>query len=44
LIIVRGTFLEDLPAGLIYERLWPMAAIAAVTLAGAGWTFRHRLE
>ena len=43
LIIVRGTFLEGLPAALIYERLWPMAAIAAATLAGAGWTFRHRL-
>ncbi len=43
LIIVRGTFLEDLPAALVYARLWPMAAIAAVTLAGAASMFRHRL-
>ena len=43
LIIVRGTFLEGLPAALVYERLWPMAVIAATTLAGASWMFRHRL-
>jgi drug efflux transport system permease protein len=43
LIIVRGTFLEGLSADLVYERLWPMAAIAAVTLTGATWLFRHRL-
>jgi len=43
LVIVRGTFLEGLPAELVYARLWPMAAIAAVTLVGAGWMFRHRL-
>jgi ABC-2 type transport system permease protein len=44
LVIVRGTFLEGLPADLVYGRLWPMAAIAAVTLAGASWMFRHRME
>ena len=43
LIIVRGTFLEGLPASLIYSRLWPMAAIAAITLFGASWMFRRRL-
>jgi len=43
LIIVRGTFLEGLPAALVYERLWPMALIAAASLTGAGWMFRHRL-
>jgi ABC-2 type transport system permease protein len=43
LIIVRGSFLEALPAGLIYERLWPMAVIAVVTLTGASWMFRRRL-
>jgi ABC-2 type transport system permease protein len=43
LIIVRGTFLEGLPAALVYERLWPMAIIAAASLTGAGWMFRHRL-
>jgi ABC-2 type transport system permease protein len=44
LVIVRGTFLEGLPADLVYGRLWPMAAIAAVTLTGASWMFRHRME
>jgi len=43
LIIVRGTFLEGLPAPLVYARLWPMALIAAASLTGAGWMFRHRL-
>jgi len=44
LVIVRGTFLEDLPAVLVYRQLWPMVAIGLVTLAGAGWLFRHRLS
>ncbi|SME96743.1 ABC-2 type transport system permease protein [Tistlia consotensis] len=44
LIIVRGTFLEGLSAGLVLERLWPMAVIAAVSLSGAAWLFRHRLQ
>lgn len=43
LIIVRGTFLEDLPAIYVYAQLWPMALIALITLTGAGWMFRHRL-
>jgi drug efflux transport system permease protein len=44
LIIVRGSFLEDLPAALIYDLLWPMAVIALVTLAGASWMFRRRMS
>ncbi len=44
LVIVRGTFLQDLPPALILARLWPMMVIAAVTLAGAAWLFRHRLD
>jgi len=44
LIIVRGTFLEGLPAVLVYDQLWPMALIAATTLTGAGWMFRRRLN
>lgn len=43
LVIVRGTFLEGLPAELVYARLWPMALIAVVTLTGAAWMFRRRL-
>jgi ABC-2 type transport system permease protein len=44
LVIIRGVFLEGLPAALVYDRLWPMAIIAAVTLIGANWMFRHRLS
>jgi len=43
LIIVRGIFLEGLPAALVYNLLWPMALIAVVTLSSASWLFRHRL-
>ena len=44
LVIVRGTFLEGLPAVFVAQLLWPMALIAAVNLAGAAWMFRHRLS
>jgi ABC-2 type transport system permease protein len=41
LVIVRGIFLEDLPAQIVYAQLWPMALIALVTLTGAAWLFRR---
>jgi drug efflux transport system permease protein len=44
LVIVRGTFLEGLPAAFAVGLIWPMAVIAVVTLAGAAWMFRHRLS
>lgn len=44
LIIVRGVFLQDIPANLVLDLLWPMAAIAAVTLTSAAWLFRHRMQ
>jgi ABC-2 type transport system permease protein len=43
LVIVRGTFLEGIPAAHVYDLLWPMAIIACATLTGAAWMFRHRL-
>jgi ABC-2 type transport system permease protein len=43
LIIVRGIFLEGLPAALVYNLLWPMAVITAITLSSASWMFRRRL-
>jgi ABC-2 type transport system permease protein len=43
LVIVRGSFLEDLPIPLIFDQMWPMAIIAGVALAGASWMFRRRL-
>ncbi len=44
LIISRGVFLKDLPAEAVWAAVWPLAAIAAVTLTAAAWLFRHRME
>jgi len=44
LVIVRGLFLRDMPFWLVADRLWPMAAIAVVTLAAAAWLFRRRTQ
>jgi ABC-2 type transport system permease protein len=43
LVIVRGLFLQGMTAGLVAHQLWPLALIAAVSLAAAGWLFRHRM-
>jgi ABC-2 type transport system permease protein len=43
LVIVRGLFLEGMPASLIVHQLWPLALIALATLSAAGWLFRNRL-
>jgi ABC-2 type transport system permease protein len=43
LVIVRGLFLQGLPADLVAQQLWPLALIALASLAAAGWLFRHRL-
>jgi ABC-2 type transport system permease protein len=44
LVIVRGSFLQGMPADLIVHHLWPLALIALVTLSLATWFFRHHLE
>jgi ABC-2 type transport system permease protein len=44
IVILRGVFLKDMPAGLVWDSLWPMAAIAFFTLASASWLFRRRLS
>ena len=43
LIVVRGVFLQGDGYALLYDQYWPMAVIAVVTLAAAGWLFRHRM-
>ena len=43
LIILRKTFLEGAGFGLVFDQFWPMAVIGVVTLALAGWLFRHRM-
>jgi len=44
LVIVRGLFLEAPSAEFVLRQLWPMGLIAPVTLAGAAFMFRHRLN
>jgi ABC-2 type transport system permease protein len=43
LVVVRGIFLQDTPFHVLISVFWPMAAIGVVTLALAGWLFRHRM-
>lgn len=44
LVIVKGLFLKDMPATEVLRNLWPLAAIAVVTLSAATWLFRRRIE
>jgi ABC-2 type transport system permease protein len=44
MVIVKGVFLKDIPASVVFENLWPMAVIALVTLSAATWLFRKRME
>ena len=43
MVIVKGIFLKDLPAEVVLANIWPMAAIAVVTLSIATLFFRRRL-
>ena len=43
LVVVRGLFLQGMPAELVARELWPLALIASATLFAAGWLFRNRL-
>jgi ABC-2 type transport system permease protein len=44
LIIVKGLFLKNIPAEVVWDNLWPMAIIGFVTLTSASWFFRRRLD
>jgi ABC-2 type transport system permease protein len=44
LVILRGVFLEGDSYELLFDQYWPMVIIAIVTLAMAGWLFRHRMN
>ncbi len=44
LIICQGTFLKNLPAALVFKHIWPMLAVAVVTLSMATWLFRSRSD
>ena len=42
LAVVRGVFLEGASAQSLWPHYWPMAVVAAASLAAAGWLFRRR--
>lgn len=44
LIVVRGSFLKELPAAEVFANAWPMALIALVTLAAAIVIVRRNLQ
>lgn len=44
LIIIKGIFLKNMPAGEVLMHTWPMALTAVFTLSLAGWMFTRRLE
>lgn len=43
MVVLRSVFLEGTPFHLLLDQFWPMAAIGVVSLALAGWLFRHRM-
>ncbi len=43
LVVVRSVFLEGAGFSLLWNQYWPMALIGLVSLATAGWLFRHRM-
>jgi pyoluteorin transport system permease protein len=42
--IAQRVYLEGAGLGVLLPDLWPLAAIAAITLAAASWLFRYRLQ
>ena len=44
MVILKGSFLKDMPGDVIWNNTWPMGVIALFTLTGAGWFFKRRLE
>lgn len=44
MIVIKGIFLKDMPAAVVAANVWPIALIAFITLGGASWFFRSRLE
>ena len=44
LVILRGLFLKDIPTEVVIANLWPLVIISSITLVGAVWFFKRRLE
>lgn len=44
LIVAKGIFLKNMPIDQVWNNLWPMLIISAITLSIAGWYFNKRME
>jgi ABC-2 type transport system permease protein len=44
LIVMKGTFLKDISARIVFDNTWPNVIIAICTLSAATWLFRRRME
>jgi ABC-2 type transport system permease protein len=42
--VARRVYLEGVGLDLLWSDLWPLALIAAVTLAASSWMFSHRMQ
>jgi ABC-2 type transport system permease protein len=42
--IARRVYLEGIGLDLLVSDLWPLALLAALTLAAASWMFSHRMQ
>jgi len=42
--ILRGLFFKDIPVEVVMTNLWPLIIISIITLTGASWFFKRRLE
>jgi ABC-2 type transport system permease protein len=42
--ITRRVYLEGAGLNLLLPDLWPLAVLAALSLSGASWMFRHRMQ
>jgi len=44
IVIVKGVFLKNIGLPLLLHNLWPLMAIAAVTLGASNWLFNRQLD
>lgn len=43
LVIVKGIFLKDMPASIVWDNIWPMLAIGLCTFTASSWFFKRRI-
>ena len=43
IVLVKGVFLKDAGPAVLFQSLWPLLVIAAMTMAAANWMFRRRI-